>query len=172
MGLARPSGVVLDGAFQISLLKPEVQRLFAEADVYLRGLAEDSPLRIFCLRDVVKLPAEALHPLTVEKWDSWSNSLALKEWEKYAPTLRIDLPTPLKRPDAAIIKLFHAPYRGQKRVKGPLSSRTYRGWEYKMAGADAYLRVDLESLLDLLKKEGVPANAQLNIQAEYVRARG
>lgn len=171
MGLARPSGVVLDGAFRIALLDPEIQRLFAEADVYLRGLAEESPLHIYYLRDVVEVPEGALRPLTIEKWETWSNTLALSKWRKYAPTLRIDLPGPLKRPDAVIIKLFHPPYRGQKQVKGPLLSRTYGGWEYKMAGADAYLRVDLESLLDLLKKEGVPSKAQLTLQAEYVRAR-
>jgi class 3 adenylate cyclase len=60
--LARPRGVVIDGAFGLNLLSRELQEQFVGSKAYVRGIAETSARDIYILKDVVEIPEAALQP--------------------------------------------------------------------------------------------------------------
>jgi class 3 adenylate cyclase len=63
MELARPFGVVLDGAFGVDLLAPATKKLFRPEKVYIRSVAEHEPRPIHVLKNAVEISSEARHPL-------------------------------------------------------------------------------------------------------------
>jgi class 3 adenylate cyclase len=63
--LARPRGVVLDGAFGHNLLSGELQDMFVPAKAFLRGIAETAAHDIYILKDSVQIPESALRPYAV-----------------------------------------------------------------------------------------------------------
>jgi class 3 adenylate cyclase len=67
MDLARPGGVVLDGVFGRDLLDEATRNQFEPAEAFVRGLAEETPHKIFIQSGEVVLPEYALHPLTSSK---------------------------------------------------------------------------------------------------------
>lgn len=52
--LAKPSGIIIDGNFGINLLSDEQQSYFQEDNVYLDGIAEDEPIKIFIPKNLLR----------------------------------------------------------------------------------------------------------------------
>ena len=59
MDLARPFGVVLDGAFGVDLLPAPTKKLFRPDKVFIRSLAEREPRPIYALKNAVEVPQAA-----------------------------------------------------------------------------------------------------------------
>lgn len=68
MDLARPEGIVVDEGFGLSLLGGEVVDEFDQQEVYLKGVAPNRPLRIYCFPSSVQIPAIHRKPLEEEQW--------------------------------------------------------------------------------------------------------
>jgi class 3 adenylate cyclase len=168
MGLARPSGVVLDGAFGVELLKPETKGLFEEADVYLRSLAEERPVKVFYQKGKVDIPEDAKRPLATKRWDFWSYTLKLHQWEKLGPFYRAPGTGLSQRPVSPVLTaIFPAKTRG-KILKGISSSSTRSDWEYLEFGGKFYFRLNLEALVLHLKSEGVSSKSPVTLRIDYV----
>jgi class 3 adenylate cyclase len=60
--LARPKGIVLDGAFGVNLLSPELQDIFVPSQAFVRGIAETRPRDIYIQKDHVQISEHALQP--------------------------------------------------------------------------------------------------------------
>ena len=60
--LARPRGVVIDGAFGHNLLNRELQDMFVPSKAFVRGIAERKPRDIYIWKDVVDIPERAMQP--------------------------------------------------------------------------------------------------------------
>ena len=63
MGLARPGGIVIDGHFFRDIIQEDFRGSFTEKDIYIRGIAEEKPHKIFYLDDYVNIPEEFLSPI-------------------------------------------------------------------------------------------------------------
>ncbi len=63
MDLARPSGIVFDDRFGLELLEDEVQERFKEDFAYVKGLAESTPMTVFCLDGYTEIPEYNKRPL-------------------------------------------------------------------------------------------------------------
>jgi class 3 adenylate cyclase len=66
MDFARPSGIILDSKFGENLIPSDVKDKFSTADVYLRGIADNSLTKIYYLRDTTIIPekTELYKPIT------------------------------------------------------------------------------------------------------------
>ncbi|HEY8767838.1 MAG TPA: hypothetical protein VIP09_11350 [Dehalococcoidia bacterium] len=60
--LARPKGIVLDGAFGANLLSRELQDIFVPSQAFVRGIAETQPRDIYIQKDHVQISEHALQP--------------------------------------------------------------------------------------------------------------
>ena len=62
MDLARPFGVVLDGAVGIDLLPPATRKLFRPEKVYIRSVSQREPEPVYVLKNAVEIPQSAKKP--------------------------------------------------------------------------------------------------------------
>ena len=63
MDLARPRGVVFSDTLGHHLLIGEYATQFSSDSVYIKGLAESTPLTVFIAQEMVTLPESSRHPL-------------------------------------------------------------------------------------------------------------
>lgn len=63
MDLARPSGIVFDDRFGLELLETDVQTRFARDFAYVKGLAESTPMTVYCLEGYTEIPEYNKVPL-------------------------------------------------------------------------------------------------------------
>lgn len=87
--MARPSGVVLDANFG-KLLKPELMVQFRNENVYVRGIAESTPIRIYCSDSVVIDPIYRRR-LDKPEWAIEEKEFTLRQIKKMAPRFQFGL---------------------------------------------------------------------------------
>lgn len=169
MNLARPAGIVIDGDFGFDLLSEDEQKLFGEAEVYLRSIAEDTPVTVYILKDVVSIPPENMQPLAEERWSVQEDELTgemrkslIEEW------LTIYLKEPLKRPGALRVFCHHHSIDEGKPL--PLLTTTHELYksEYGKKQGRPYVDINIEELKSYLKSRDVPPDMKVKIVIEYV----
>jgi class 3 adenylate cyclase len=168
MGLARPSGVVLDGAFGVELLKPETKGLFEGADVYLRSLAEDKAVKVFYQKGKVEIPEDAKRPLATQRWESWTTTRKLREWEKLVPFYRASITALPNKPISAVLSATLPDMPGGKRQKGVTYTVIRSDWEYLELGGKFYFRLNMASLVLFLKSKELTSNSPVTLRIDYV----
>jgi class 3 adenylate cyclase len=90
--LARPSGIVIDGNFGEALVSEAHRELLSARQVYIRGIAEEVPLKVLVQTDVVSVPDGNLVPIGVDTWRSLSQELSAKDVGRMASAFRSTFP--------------------------------------------------------------------------------
>jgi class 3 adenylate cyclase len=170
MGLARPSGVVLDGAFGTQLLKTDIQGQFGVADVYLRSLAEEKAVKVFYQKGKVKIPEDAKRPLATQTWNTWSYTRKLHEWRKLGKFYSAgDLPL-ARRPVSAVLSATYPAKAAGKILKGVTSTSIRSELDFYELGGKVEFKIDMWSLVDALKSLGVSSNSPVTVKIDFVPA--
>jgi len=68
MDLARPSGIVFDANFGIGLFPDEVVEQFSKDNVFIKGLAEITPIEIYLTKRLTEIPYFHKKPLKKFEW--------------------------------------------------------------------------------------------------------
>ncbi len=89
--LAKPSGIVVDGAFLLDVIPRDLQQAFRAEQVYIRGIAEDVPHEVFCSEEVV-IPESAKHPLNSHNWEKTERAIPYGQIRKVAGVYSLQLP--------------------------------------------------------------------------------
>jgi len=169
MNIARPSGIVIDGAFGFDLLSEDQQKLFEGAKVYLRSIAEDTPINVYILKDVVRIPPENLQPLAEERWEVIEEKYTARQWRDRAKWYRVNLEAPLKRSEGALDVCFIYPAR----IRGKMSTSVkvthpFSAIEYKVKAGQAYVRININELMRYLKSHYIPLDTKVKMRLAYV----
>lgn len=171
MHLARPRGVVLDGAFGLELLAPDQRELFGQAQVCMRGLAETEPTMVYAQAGVVEVPEETAMPLTPERWQAKEERRTISEWRVRAPRWAIQLDRPPRRPSALTVIVQFPVLRAGKQVPDVVQRwelAASEQFEYALWGNRPIVVVDLDAVLWFLRQRRLPGTAEVNITVEYV----
>jgi hypothetical protein len=110
MDMARPSGIVIDKGFQLNLLKDDYKQLFANENVYVRGITTNKPIVVHYTKERTSIPLEYKNPPFEPKWEKQVKKTRygiLKTWTgnftfplKYRPLddnkvfIRVIIPNP------------------------------------------------------------------------------
>lgn len=70
MDMARPSGIVIDAGFRITLLDDDYQDFFANEKVYVRGIATSKPITVYYTKKGTSIPKEYKNPPIESKWET------------------------------------------------------------------------------------------------------
>ncbi len=169
MSIARPSGIVIDGAFGIDLLSKDNRDLFVEAQAYLRSIAEDTPVKIYILKDVVNIPPENMQPLAEERWEKKEIEFSVQEFMAFnIAGYRVQLNAPLKRPDAFEVDCVYTRLReGGESGRLDTIRRLYKP-EYKLIAGEPIIRVIVSEVKEYLKSERVPPDMKFKINVAYL----
>jgi hypothetical protein len=167
LDLARPSGVVLDGDFGLDLLPEEQQGLFEKADVYLPGVAEETPTPAYILKDVVELPEAACHPLRLEQWERIEEVKTVREWSLASPRYGVDLKRRLKRIDGIQVAMAFPLFRGGKRVVG-LLEQLPAAFDYVVRANQPTVVLHVGKIVDFARERKVPWTEKVSVVIDYV----
>jgi len=170
MNLARPSGIVIDGAFSMNLFNIEIQKQFQKRGVYLRSIAEESPRDIFIQNEFVNISSEYLQPLSFENWITNEEIRTIRAWEKFEPFYLYDLNSRLKRPDAFKVTVLHPKLHGKKIDADVQVYQTIRYVEYRCEAGKPQLIIDINKLTEYLKSLQLSPSTHIVIRYEYIPA--
>ena len=90
--LAKPGGIVIDEAFLWDVIPNTLQSAFRTEEVFIRGIAEDSPRKVFCTADVT-IPEAAKYPLNSYTWNKVEETITFAQLKKITGHYLITLPT-------------------------------------------------------------------------------
>ena len=170
MDLARPLGIVLDGAFGVELLVKKTQDLFVAEEVYLRSVAEEEPIRVYILKGVVEIPDAAKRPIRPERWEVKTDSLALREWRRLASQYRIPLDRCVKHGAEMIVEIRHRKRHGGKVVKGMQTRHRIdrEDYKYQVVGGVPSVLLDRDGVLAYAESKSLPPAEELEVRINYV----
>jgi len=162
--LARPGGIVIDGGFLSTVLPEDLAGLFGEQVVYLRSIAEDTPIKVLYQKGIVTIPESALSPLRDESWVSKTVTYTVRDINKLGPLLHIDLDPPPKSPDRVRVILSFP----KRNLKGFTVTPEIRDFEVKQNGPTSVLALNMSTIQKKLATHKTPQNATATITVHYV----
>jgi hypothetical protein len=167
LDLARPSGVVFDGKFDVSLLKPSIRKRFTKEYVYLRSVAETEPVDVYRL-DTVAIGDGAKIPLGVDEWCNQDVVKTLAELQSQGPIYRVRLsrrPLDSKRID---VRLRYPVLVGSKILKGHSREITFADFEYQLqAGTEHVIHIEFSKAVEFLKTQKVRPIMSCKFRVSY-----
>ncbi len=87
---ARPCGIVVDGNYLLNVLPSSCRARFSKRNVYVRSIAEESPICVFCSSEV-SLPTYALSPLSGQGWKEVTHKMTIDKLSKINGSFRLNL---------------------------------------------------------------------------------
>lgn len=79
MDMARPSGIVFDVSVGFNLLEDDIKEKFSKEMVYVRGVAETNPRKIYYSKEYTLIPSRFKEPILEPKWESEKRVTSIKE---------------------------------------------------------------------------------------------
>lgn len=164
MDLARPSGIVLDGSFGIELLEDETKNLFSEDIVYVRGVAEEEPMKIYYSTKHTLIPDSYHHPLKEPKWETQTYEYSFEALKKFVADLTPELK---KKPlDTNKIRVIFS-YNTKLGTRWLEYSVGHDYVAYKPRGYINRVHIDLPSICKYLEKQGIKEDTRIQIKVVY-----
>lgn len=168
--LARPSGIVIDGGFNIGLLSKEQRAIFKEENVYLKGIHEDKPIKIYFTPKFTSIPEYNRQPIAAKRRRQDKTTIPYNDIFKMR-SLTTQCKYPLESepasPDDITVRVEHAAvYKG--RVQPKYTAYFYIDYfGYSPEGDTPYMAVNLKELCEALKRNGVKKSMVITFFTEY-----
>ena len=170
MDLARPSGIVFDDSFGIKLLKDEIKKLFSEDIVYLRGVAEEDPIRIYYTDKHTLIPDSYHYPLKEPKWNTETYEYSIETLESSGiDKLELALDRkPLDEKKITIAISHDSPSVEELRI-GYDFSIDDQEINYERKGNTYRVLIDVDKIIEFLerKTKGIPKDTIIRFDIVY-----
>jgi len=163
--LAKPQGIIIDGAFQINLLKKELKEQFTEdAGVYIRGIFERKPTKIFYTTDVCT-DEFIHHPIAEKNWQKIEKKFTSQELKKFTFIYyQIVLPEDTEYPNDILVKASWI----DKKTPGYTSSRFLNEKAYKSDANGPRVVVLVSEIRDSIASAKLKASDNITLEAHYI----
>ena len=162
--LARPSGIVIDGSFLIDVIPEELRTSFGEQNVYLRGIAEDTPISVYYQKDFVTVPGSALSALSDETWSTKTVTFTVRQLSKLTSEYRVFLDKAPKDNTRVRVKMSF-PKRG---MKGVVVMPDITDFSIKQIGPQHLVALNMNTIRREVAKGNAAQNAKVTITVYYV----
>jgi class 3 adenylate cyclase len=167
MDLARPSGVVFDGTFGFELLDENVQQLFVEEAVYVKSLAEDDPITVYCLRDAVTIPQVNKSPMNqLTRFTEETETMTFRQFQDRGPYRHILTREPARTDDIEV-HISWPQVRSNKTKHPTLWTFDTAQARYMHAANQHIARVDYRPVQNLMRELGVKGTWPVQLVVEY-----
>ena len=166
-GLARPSGIIIDGGFDINLLDRNIRDNFQERDVYLDGIFEDEPIRVYFTKEFTTIPKHNTQPIAAERWQHKEDSKPFRDLLKLR---KFEYRLESEATSAEDIKVT---IQCPKIVAGRSSKKytsilDFRDFTYKMKAGKPTVEVNFPKLCEILKQLQAKKNMNVKIDIAYL----
>ncbi len=165
--IARPSGIVIDGAFVIDLLPEEGRKIFEEDTVYIRGIAETEPIEIYYTPEFTVISKYNKQPIVSKRWHEQVDATQLSVIKKF-DLFEYGLDSEPLSPDEIIVNIRHS-----KVINGEVDTEYYttydfHGFEYKLERGKPIIEVNFSQLSNRLQKEGATDDMKVRLTIAYI----
>jgi hypothetical protein len=161
--LARPKGVVVDGAYLHSVIPSELRKRFSPQRAYIRSIAEDSPRDVLCSTEVT-LPAYAQSPLTCHEWVITQHELTVAELSKIGGSYELVLDSELFSADKTKLQ-FGWP---NQRLPDYTTWKEYRSYECYKDAKGNHLRINLDEAKSIIADQQLKPATTVIFEFQYV----
>ena len=167
MDLARPSGIIIDGNYLHEIIADDFKNSFIEKEIYIRGISEDRPYKVFYLEDYVNIPEEATTPLTEVQWHTIHKRFKMQEIAEIK-NLSILLPTYIKKGSEIKITMIFPKMRKGRMVKGYRTHRIFNDFEYRQKTDEPKVTLDLRKAYKYLRSIRVQKTKFVQFKIQFV----
>ncbi len=165
--IARPSGIVIDGAFIIDLLTEEQRKIFEEDKVYLKGIHEEEPIKIYYTPEFTVLSKYNKQPIAEKRWRHVKDVKPYRAWLKLG-SHRYRLESEPTSADDIGVTIRHPKLVRGKVQKGYVSVIDFADFTYMVDAGTPGIVLDCLKLCERLKLNQVKKNMNVNIDIAYV----
>jgi hypothetical protein len=162
--LARPSGIVIDGSYMLSVIPESARESFEEQLVYVRSIAESKPMKVFYLDGYVQISDHSLSPLVGKNWRTVTEVFTAKDYKIIDSKWIVDLPSPAKSKDNVIINIL-IPKKG---VREMVSMIDFNKFSYVEEGAVPYIELDMEQAHKEVPPQSLKRDDKITFKIEYI----
>jgi hypothetical protein len=170
MDMARPAGIVFDESFDRGALEAPIRKKFSDEKVYVRGVAEKTPVRVCYLDKITSIPADYKRPLDKVVWRTIQRTLTFKALKERAPNYRLSLPTPPLDETDIVVK-FEYPGVGTsgRRLKEATGFLTLGQGKFSVysEAEDWYVAIDVEATCNALESQQVKDQWHVKLKVQY-----
>jgi class 3 adenylate cyclase len=167
MDLARPAGVVFDGSLGIDLLTSSTQDRFSKESVYIKGLAEDDPVTVYCLKGRTRIPEYNKAPMNrLKQFTEKKEVVTLRDLQERGPYLHPLVHEPAKK-EEIVAHVRYPDVRKDKSKHPSLHRFVEEKAEFKTARGNNYARVEYGPLVQKLRGYGVKDPWKIEVVVEY-----
>jgi class 3 adenylate cyclase len=167
MDLARPAGVVFDSSLGLELLSPELQEQFSKEAVYIKGIAEDDPITVYCLKGRTRIPEYNKSPMNkLKQFTENKEVVALKTLQERGPFLHPLSHEPAKK-ENILVHIRYPDVRKDKSKHPSIRRNMEEKAEFKSARGTPYARIEWGPLVSKLRNYGVKDSWEIDIVIEY-----
>lgn len=171
MDLARPSGIVIDGAFGVELLSVEQQAMFKDQNVYLRGIYESTPLQIYYTNEFTNISMYNRQPIAEESWREKIIPLTLKECIKLDGGLLYELSSkPTSEDEIKVMVEYPSKIKGKIKGKVGVYSKfhDFKHFQYRVTAGKPGVWLDTPKLGEYLKLKGIKTSSTISVNISYI----
>ena len=165
--LARSSGIIIDGDFNITLLSDEQRKIFEEEKVYLKGIHEEVPIKIYHIPEFTLISKYNKQPIVSKRWREQTDVKLYRDLLKFT---RFQYPLDSEPVSSEDIKITvtHSKVTGGIVDKKYLTIIDFADFTYEVVGGKPIVWVDFAKLSERLKKTKVKKNMNVIIDIDYV----
>jgi class 3 adenylate cyclase len=165
--IARPSGIVIDGAFNISLLTNEQQAIFKEDNVYLPGIAEDNPIKVYFTPEFTTISKYNKQPIAAKRWRE------IPDVKPYRELLKLGKFSYQLESEPTSANDIKVTIQHSKVTKGKVEPKytayfDFDNFTYRMDAGKPVVILDFNALCERLKQNQVKKNMNVTITIAYV----
>ncbi len=167
MELARPSGIVLDDSFGLSLVPPASASHFAQTQVYIRGIAEQAPITIHYTKEHSVIDRERKYPIQDTRWGTKKLVYVFKELQNLRVRFKVKLASTPSDPKKTNVTVEHPSIRNGRKHPTLLTYFSFDEFTYLSEAGDSFVSIDYVELARRLQKAKVKPNWEVTIQIVY-----
>lgn len=167
-GLARPSGIIIDGNFDMNLLDKKIKGNFQEQHVYLDGIAEDEPIKIYFTEKSTVIPKRNTEPIIEERWRHLKDTRSLRAILKYDKWFQYHLESePANVEDIRVIVTYPKVING--RLQKDLEVvYTFNDFTFAQVAGNPTVSLDFSKLGKELQTDQIKENMKVRIDIAYI----
>jgi len=167
MDLARPSGIVFDETFGIDLLLDKTKELFSEETVYVRGVAEEEPIKIHYTNKHTLISELYKQPLKEPKWNTDVDEILFAKMKKLGTKYRITLSKKPLDVNKITVTFAHPDPLLEEFVSYYKYSLDGDQVDYRREGNRHWVRIDAVAISEHLEKKGATDDMNIRIEITY-----
>ena len=162
--LARPKGVVIAGSYLADVIPSALRNRFKSGQVYVRGIAEETPVDVFYSKSDVQLPADSLHPITVHDWELVEQSMTAGELSKLTGNFVLDLTSEPLAKDKTRFEIQYV----HPSTPGYSTRQSLEDYSITKDASGHHLRFPLGPAKRIVKEAGLSRNKQVSLRFQFV----